>query len=48
VRIDNSTAQLSGHVPSFAALQIALHAAETVPGITAVDDSEIVVTALED
>jgi osmotically-inducible protein OsmY len=43
VRIDNSVAHLSGHVPSSAALQIALHAAETAPGVTAVD-SEIVVT----
>lgn len=47
VRMNNSTAHLSGHVPSLAALQIALHAAETVPGVTAVD-SEIDVTALDD
>ncbi len=46
VRMSNSTAHLSGHVPSLAALQIALHAAENVPGVTAVD-SEIVVTAPE-
>ncbi len=47
VRMNNSTAHLSGHVPSLAALQIALHAAETVPGVAAVD-SEIDVTALDD
>jgi osmotically-inducible protein OsmY len=46
VRMNNSTAHLYGHVPSCAALQIALHAAETVPGVTAVD-SEIVVASLE-
>jgi hypothetical protein len=34
-------------VPSSAALPIALHAAESVPGVTAVD-SEIVVASLED
>jgi osmotically-inducible protein OsmY len=47
VRMSNSTAHLYGHVPSFAALQIALHAAETMPGVTAVD-SEIVVASLHD
>jgi osmotically-inducible protein OsmY len=47
VRMNDSTAHLSGHVPSLAALQIALHAAETMPGVTAVD-SEIVVASLED
>jgi osmotically-inducible protein OsmY len=47
VRMNNSTAHLSGHVPSFAALQIALRAAETVPGVTAVDN-EIIVASLED
>ena len=47
VRMDNSTAHLYGHVPSLAALQIALHAAENVPGVTAVD-SEIVVASLQD
>jgi osmotically-inducible protein OsmY len=46
VTMNGSTAHLSGHVPSSAALQTALHAAETVPGVTAVD-SEIVVTAPE-
>jgi osmotically-inducible protein OsmY len=46
VRMNNSTAHLYGHVPSLAALQIALHAAETVPGVTAVD-SEIVVASPE-
>jgi osmotically-inducible protein OsmY len=47
VEMNNSTAHLYGNVPSFAALQIALHAAETVPGVTAVDN-EIVVASLED
>jgi osmotically-inducible protein OsmY len=47
VRMDDSTAHLSGHVPSLAALQIALQAAETAPGVTAVDN-EIVVAFLED
>jgi osmotically-inducible protein OsmY len=47
VRMNNGTAHLYGHVPSLAALQIALHAAETVPGVTAVD-SEIVVVSPED
>jgi osmotically-inducible protein OsmY len=47
VTMNNSTAHLYGHVPSLAALQIALHAAENVPGVTAVD-SEIVVASLED
>jgi osmotically-inducible protein OsmY len=47
VRINNRTAHLSGHVPSLAALQVALHAAETAPGVTAVD-SAIVVASPED
>ena len=47
VRMNDSIAHLYGHVPSFTALQIAVHAAETVPGVTAVD-SEIVVASLED
>jgi osmotically-inducible protein OsmY len=47
VSMNNGTAHLSGHVPSSAALQVVLHAAETVPGVTAVH-SEIVVTAPED
>jgi osmotically-inducible protein OsmY len=47
VRMNNSTAHLYGHVPSFAALQIALRAAETVPGVTTVE-SELVVASLED
>jgi osmotically-inducible protein OsmY len=47
VRMDDSTAHLSGHVPSLAALQIALQAAQTAPGVTAVD-SEIVVASLEE
>jgi hypothetical protein len=37
---------LHGHVPSLAALQSALHAAETAPGVTAVE-SEIVLTIQE-
>jgi osmotically-inducible protein OsmY len=44
VEINDGVAHLSGHVLSSAALQIALNAAETAPGVTAVD-SEIVVTA---
>ena len=44
VTISDRTAHLSGHVPSSAALQIALNAAETTPGVMAVD-SEIVVIA---
>jgi osmotically-inducible protein OsmY len=47
VTMKNGTAHLSGHVPSSAALEIAVHAAETVPGVTAVD-SAIVVTSLEE
>ncbi len=47
VRMNDSTAHLSGHVPSLAALQIALRAAETAPGVTAVD-SEIVVASSEE
>jgi osmotically-inducible protein OsmY len=43
VTMNNSTAHLHGHVPSFAASQIALHAAETAPGVTAVEN-EILVT----
>jgi osmotically-inducible protein OsmY len=43
VTLDGSTAHLEGHVPSAAALQTALRAAETAPGITAVE-SEILVT----
>jgi osmotically-inducible protein OsmY len=46
VRMNDGTAHLSGHVPSLEALQIALRAAETVPGVAAVD-SEIVVSVLE-
>jgi osmotically-inducible protein OsmY len=43
VTMNNSIVHLHGHVPSLAALQTALHAAETAPGVTAVE-SEIVVT----
>ena len=46
VKMNNSTAHLYGHVPSDAALQVVLHAAETMPGVTAVD-SEIVVADVE-
>jgi osmotically-inducible protein OsmY len=42
VTMNNSTAHLHGHVPSVAALQTALSAAEAAPGVTAVE-SEIVV-----
>jgi osmotically-inducible protein OsmY len=44
VTMSDSTVHLHGHLPSLAALQTALHAAETAPGITAVE-SEIVVTS---
>jgi osmotically-inducible protein OsmY len=47
VSMNNGTAHLAGHVPSSAALQIVLNAAETAAGVTAVE-SEIVVTAPED
>jgi osmotically-inducible protein OsmY len=43
ITMNDSTVHLHGHVPSLAALQTALHAAETAPGVTAVE-SEIVVT----
>jgi osmotically-inducible protein OsmY len=43
VRLNNSTVHLHGHVSSLPALQTALEAAETAPGVTAVE-SEIVVT----
>jgi osmotically-inducible protein OsmY len=43
VTMNDSTAHLHGHLPSLAALQTALHAAETAPGVTAVEN-EIVVT----
>jgi osmotically-inducible protein OsmY len=38
VTMTDGTAHLAGHVPSPAALQIALHAAETTPGVTAVEN----------
>ena len=44
VTMNDSTVHLHGHVPSLAAAQTALHAAETAPGVTAVE-SKIVVTA---
>jgi osmotically-inducible protein OsmY len=47
VTMNNSTVHLHGHVPSLAALQTTLHAAQTAPGVTAVE-SEIVVTSQED
>ena len=47
VTMNDGTVHLHGHVPSLAALQAALHAAETAPGVTAVE-SEIVVTIQED
>src|SRR5947209_1002513 len=37
VTTNDSTAHLHGHLPSLAALQTALHAAETAPGINAGD-----------
>ena len=43
VTLNGGTAHLEGHLPSDAALQTALRAAETAPGVTAVE-SEIVVT----
>jgi osmotically-inducible protein OsmY len=47
VTMNDGTVHLHGHVPSLEALQAALHAAETAPGVTAVE-SEIVVTIQED
>jgi osmotically-inducible protein OsmY len=47
VTVNAGTVRLGGHVDSLAALQTALHAAETAPGVTAVE-SEIVVTLQED
>jgi osmotically-inducible protein OsmY len=47
VTMNGGTAHLHGHVPSLEALQTAMHAAETAPGVTAVE-SEIVVTIQED
>ena len=47
VTMDGTTAHLHGHVPSLAALETALQAAETAPGVTGVE-SEIVVTIQED
>lgn len=43
VTMNDNTVHLHGHLPSLAALQTALHAAETAPGVTAVE-SEIVVS----
>jgi osmotically-inducible protein OsmY len=43
VTMNDSTVHLHGRLPSLAALQTVLHAAETAPGVTAVE-SEIVVT----
>jgi osmotically-inducible protein OsmY len=42
VTMNNSTVHLHGHLPSLAALQTALHTAESAPGVTAVE-SRIVV-----
>ena len=42
VAMDDGTVRLQGHLPSPAALQIVLHAAETAPGVTTVEN-EIVV-----
>jgi osmotically-inducible protein OsmY len=47
VSVNDSTVHLEGHVTSLAALQMALHAAETAPGVTTVE-SEIVVTIQDD
>ena len=43
VTMNDNTVHLQGHLPSLAALETALHAAETAPGVTAVE-SEIVVS----
>jgi osmotically-inducible protein OsmY len=43
VTMNDSTVHLHGQVPSLAALRTAMHAAETAPGVTAVE-SEIAVT----
>jgi osmotically-inducible protein OsmY len=42
VRIDNGVAHLSGHVLSFAALRVAVEAAEAAPGVTAVVSAIVV------
>jgi osmotically-inducible protein OsmY len=47
VTMNDTSVYLHGHVDSLAALETALHAAETAPGVTAVE-SEIVVTIQED
>ena len=47
ITMNDSTVHLHGQVPSLAALQTAVHAAETAPGVTAVN-SEIAVTIQED
>jgi osmotically-inducible protein OsmY len=44
VAVSDGVAHLSGQVPSSAALQVALKAVESIPGVTAVDN-EIVVSA---
>jgi len=43
VTMNKSTVNLRGHLPSLAALETAVHAAEAAPGATAVE-SDIVVT----
>ena len=47
VAMNDGTVHLQGHVPSLAALESAVQAAETASGVTAVE-SEIVVTIQED
>ena len=42
VRMDNGIAHLSGHVISAAALQVAVDAAESAPGVTAVESAIVV------
>ena len=42
VRMDNGVAQLSGQLPSLAALRVVLKAAEAAPGVTAVESAIVV------
>jgi osmotically-inducible protein OsmY len=44
VTMNDSTVHLQGHLPSLAVLQTALHAAETAPGVTAVESDSVVTT----
>lgn len=47
VTMNDGTVHLHGDLPSLAALQTALHAAETAPGVTAVESEIVVMSALD-